>query len=872
MSPYMMTIPTARRLTTLTMTMLALCGPLRAEDAVPVPEGAAPAASSAGQADGTAAKAAEQHYLQGMAEMEKLELPAAIKNLTMACDWQPGNPTYRAALERAKALAGLSRDPRSLQVERVSDDQSVRQQELWIDAQTRIQEGEKAFARQDYVEAERSFAMAQIRLENLPYADSRREAEMRRVGTLLDMVLSKRVEQERTEAATRSQMALDRQRELRSASLKIENDRVDALLRRAQKARERRDYDDAILLCENVLKINRAEIRAQGLLVRCRRERHVYLRQVTADRWDEEHRLLSENIRAAMLPQLEIVNYSPDWHIIDRTRSAPTQGLEGENEEWRKNMLNKLEQKVTVKLEDISLIEAVDYLRNITGVNIVLDPVVVAGAPAMVPLDVKEMQLKFVLDYIMRSTSLNYTMRDEAIFISNAAGMRGTLSMKLYDIRDLTHQLQGFPGPDLNLPEGETTGITIMPPVGKEREVATVNGFIDIIKKVVAPTQWEGAGAEGVSIEEYNGQMVVHQSSAIHSEIERLLRTLRNQQATQVHVKVKFLSVENTLLEEIGVNWQNFDVRNLPPYQVPGSPLLGPYGSLPGQTVNGDGQPTPFGAYHQQGSVIGAGLVNTGLGDYKIQNGLSNPTANDGMQFQTQYWNIANRAYISAVIRAVEKERRGNVLFEPDLTMFNGQQAHIVNLVQQAYISDYDVNQQQYMPIISTLSYGTVLDVQPIVSADKKYITMTVRPTNAELLEWRRFGRPDPNMTNFGGGQVTNVEPPTGATSGIITNNGGFLGGSSQSGINGGTTPLMIPVISYQAVRTSVTIPDGGSILLAGMNSSASKRAHTGVPFLSHIPFLGRLFSSNGRNEREFKTLIVLQADVVLYEEIEKKL
>ncbi len=865
-----MTIPTARRLTTLTVTMLALCGPLCAEDAPPAPAVPAPVPAVVPQADGEiAAKAAEQHYQQGLAAMEKLDLPAAIKDLTLACDWQPGNQTYKAALDRAKALAGISRDPRSLQVERVSDEQAVRQQELWIDAQSRIQEGERAYARKDYLEAERAFAMAQIRLENLPYADARREGEMRRVGALLDNVRAKRIEQERADAADRSREALDRQRELRQAMLKIEVDRIDALLRRAQKARERRDYDDAILLCENVLKINRAEVRAQALLVRCRRERHVYLRQVTADRWDEEHRLLSENIRAAMLPQLEIVNYSPDWYIIDRTRTAPTQGIEGENEEWRKNILSQLEQKVTVNFDGKDLVETVDFLQRITGVNIILDPAVIAGSPPLVNLKVADMQLKFVLDYIMRSTSLNYTLRDEAIFISNAAGMRGTLSMKLYDIRDLTHQLQNFPGPDLNIPEGASTGIQILPPVAQQREAATVNAFIDIVKRVVAPTEW---ATEGVSIEEYNGQMVVHHSSAVHSEIEKLLRTLRNQQATQVHVKVKFLSVENSLLEQIGVNWQNFDVANLPPYSVAGSPLLAPSatsagGNLPGQTFT-NGTPTPFGAYHQQGSVIGAGLVNTSLGDYSIQNGLS-AGANDGLQFQSQYWNIANRFYVSAVLNAVEKERKGNVLFEPDLTMFNGQQAHIVNLVQQAYISDYDVNQEQYMPIVSTLSYGTVLDVQPIVSADKKYITLTVRPTNADIVQWRRFGRPDPNMTNFGGGTVDTVT--TDATTTTIV--GGIqTTAQAGSGINGGETPLMIPIIQYHAVRTSVTIPDGGSILLAGMNSSASKRSHTGVPFLSHIPFLGRLFSSNGRNEREMKTLIVLQADVILYDEIEKKL
>ena len=103
----------------------------------------------------------------------------------------------------------------------------------------------------------------------------------------------------------------------------------------------------------------------------------------------------------------------------------------------------------------------------------------------------------------------------------------------------------------------------------------------------------------------------------------------------------------------------------------------------------------------------------------------------------------------------------------------------------------------------------------------------------------------------------------------ITDPNGGAVG--TTSGIADGN-PLLIPEISYQSVRTSVTIPDGGSLLLAGMTNGESSRSHAGIPFLSHIPFLGRLFSSNGRSETEMKTLILLQADVVIFEEIESRL
>ena len=77
--------------------------------------------------------------------------------------------------------------------------------------------------------------------------------------------------------------------------------------------------------------------------------------------------------------------------------------------------------------------------------------------------------------------------------------------------------------------------------------------------------------------------------------------------------------------------------------------------------------------------------------------------------------------------------------------------------------------------------------------------------------------------------------------------------------------------MSYQTVRTTSTIPDGGSLLVAGMNRSTPFKLQFGVPFLEpYIPFLGRLFSSNGRTEQELKEFIYLEGNIILFEEIEE--
>ena len=181
--------------------------------------------------------------------------------------------------------------------------------------------------------------------------------------------------------------------------------------------------------------------------------------------------------------------------------------------------------------------------------------------------------------------------------------------------------------------------------------------------------------------------------------------------------------------------------------------------------------------------------------------------------------------------KAVEKTRRGNILISPDLTLMSGQRANLVRMNQQSYVADFNVEGDQYDPIVEILSFGTVLDVEAIASANRQWITLTLRPTSTEVLNWRRFGG---DLQDFGGIAVVNT-----------STDGDDLGAIA------GQFPLMIPEMRYRAVRTSVTIPDGGSLLIAGFTSAQSARSHSGIPFLSHIPFLGRLFSrlcSLGRN------------------------
>ena len=778
---------------------------------------------------------AKYHYDKGIEAYAENRLTDAIEHLRIAVDADRGNAEYLKKLREVGAAANVIADPRDVIADTIADTISVEHQRLLIEIEQRIEEGNTHLMRKEYSQALKSFNMAKVRLQNLPIADLNREPKLRQVEGLIEETQKRSHEADLDNAAEANALAQDRQRELREHNIRIEMSRINAMLARAQKSRARRNYDEAILYCQQVLKINPSEARAHDLMVRARRERHVFLRQLTADLWDEEHLRLHEEIQEDMLPQLELVRYSDDWAEIDARRSAPSRtGLDNVDVAWRQEVMNKLEEPITVNFQENDIMDVVQFLQAQTDVNIILDPEVVAELDVPpITMEMSNVKLGSALEFIMTLTELRYSLQDEAVYISSEDGLRGDATMVIYDIRDLINPLTMFPGPRMTIPQpGSDDGNLVTEIEGESDE--EVGDFIELISEVVSPESWD---QDGISIDEYNGNMVVTQTPDVHSEIDELLRTLRNQRGVQISVQVKWLDVTDSMLELITFEWDDYSSLTVTP-----------------QNLGTPSRPLPLGFYSNNDRSSGVATINNdGIGNYFENTGFGNP---QGFGFDGQLNVFIDQdpegLIASLLVNAVEQSDRANIAIEPRITLFNGQRSHLVQLVQQSYVSDYDVVGDQYDPVISVLAFGTVLDVEAIASADRKYITLTLQPTNAILEQFREF-----NLTSdvlFGAANAGgNANVP----------------GNIPAGLN---YPLTAPEVSYRSVQTSVTIPDGGTMLVAGLTNASSQRSHQGVPFLSHIPFLGRLFSGNGRSEVETKTIISVKGDIILFDEIEKEL
>ena len=84
-------------------------------------------------------------------------------------------------------------------------------------------------------------------------------------------------------------------------------------------------------------------------------------------------------------------------------------------------------------------------------------------------------------------------------------------------------------------------------------------------------------------------------------------------------------------------------------------------------------------------------------------------------------------------ISATQANQNTRTLTAPRLTLFNSQRAYVTVATQLAYVGGTEPevveNVAAFRPIVNVVSTGTTLDVEATVSADRKYVNMTIRPT-----------------------------------------------------------------------------------------------------------------------------------------------
>jgi type II secretory pathway component GspD/PulD (secretin) len=208
---------------------------------------------------------------------------------------------------------------------------------------------------------------------------------------------------------------------------------------------------------------------------------------------------------------------------------------------------------------------------------------------------------------------------------------------------------------------------------------------------------------------------------------------------------------------------------------------------------------------------------------------------------------------VSMLLRATQASQHTSIVTAPRVTLFNGQRAYVLVVRQQSYVSNLTpvvgAGVVSFAPTIDVVESGVKLDVQATVSSDRKYVTLTLRPQLSELIGLFNFTFQVGGSTNFGGG----------IGGGIVTGSG------SPTGI------IQQPEIQLTEVRTTVSVPDGGTLLLGGQTLSGETTREAGVPVLSKVPFLKRLFTNRSEAKDETVLLILVKPTIIIQREAEQK-
>ena len=161
-----------------------------------------------------------------------------------------------------------------------------------------------------------------------------------------------------------------------------------------------------------------------------------------------------------------------------------------------------------------------------------------------------------------------------------------------------------------------------------------------------------------------------------------------------------------------------------------------------------------------------------------------------------------------------------------------------------------------FQPVIGRVSEGITLDVSAVVSADRRYVTLTSWFDSSNIVELKK--------TAFTGG--------VGGQGGQGGGAGGQGGQGGQGGAGGGAIlggEIELPIIAVNQIRTTVKVPDKGTVMLGGQRKVQEFETEVGVPMLSKIPWVNRFFTNRKQSTNEKTTLYLMRPEIIIQEETE---
>ncbi len=682
----------------------------------------------------------------------------------------------------------------------------------------------------------------------------------------------------------------------RKEALAKQEEEVQELLKRAMELRREMKYKPALELVNQALFLEPTNLAAQAIKEMIEDSQMlVRSREIIRDRSVKlgHQRLLSLE---ATVPEEGLINYPTDWPQLTLTRLQGLDAGSGESEANRRTA-GKLQIVVPINFEGNFLSQVIDFFRSSTGVDFVVNWQALENVgvepDTPISLQLKNVTAEQALRYVLQQASagsdferLGFAIVDGIVNISTETDLSKTTDTRVYDIRDLLVLVPNFNNaPDFDLGSALSSsegGGDLFSDSGDEEEEVTREELIENITTLIRdqigqPEDWAENGGTISSLRELNGNLIVRTTPPNHRNLGELLAMLRETLASQISVEARFLLVDDNFLEEIGVD---LDVGFHFDYNI--APLTGNYfdyfgglgeafvfdesseDAITGRTIplpffdprtaeglggtesGGDGE-SGMAMQYPKGWAYGNnwGPVRMSQGSSTIAQAVGTDLTpiqflqNDSMSLSASFLDDLE---VNLLVRATQANNRAISLTAPRVTFFNGQRAFVVVATQTAFVSDLEPvpDTTGFDITLSYLTTGAVLDVEGTISADRRYVTMTMRPSLATLTD------------------LVNFSPAIDTTSFENTDNITF----SQT--------IQAPIIEVTKVRSTVSVPDRGTVMVGGQRLVRENEVEAGVPVLSKIPILNRLFTNTSTVKDERTLLILVKPTIIIQNEEEE--
>ncbi len=176
--------------------------------------------------------------------------------------------------------------------------------------------------------------------------------------------------------------------------------------------------------------------------------------------------------------------------------------------------------KVTLDFQNAPIDQVVDYLREISGMNIFVDQKV-RDKQLVISIKVNEISLRSIFSLMLKPHNCDILFKDGVLQLMTKEDVADkTMRMEIYDCRDILYPISNFPGVDIDL--GTMAGVVTTPPD------ADAGGEIPIEEMVRAHTggrSWEENQKAVCKMQ--NGLLVIKNTPEVHKQVRRLLDLLR---------------------------------------------------------------------------------------------------------------------------------------------------------------------------------------------------------------------------------------------------------------------------------------------------------------------------------------------------------